>query len=189
VVPGGAQGCAVCARTGGLLLERPQKLFGVFIAGRRGGANGTKRGHNLRLHGTLSVGQNAPRIRIGCCIPKVRVEPTEPVDRVGELIELPSHIHLQSAVPSGYPAPRRGGCLAQNIRLDGFVVQDVGRPLRAADLPGADHGAVAVDRDRDAETVAVRAVGGEQLRLDRRAARGRGRGLLGETNWNGPGCC
>jgi hypothetical protein len=89
---------AVCARTGVLLLERPQKLFGVFIAGRRGGANGTKRGHDLRLHGTLSVGQNAPRIRIGCRIPKVRVEPTEPVDRVGELIELPSHIHLQSAV-------------------------------------------------------------------------------------------
>jgi hypothetical protein len=90
----------------GLLLERPQKLFGVFIAGRRGGANGTKRGHNLRLHGTLSVGQNAPRIRIGCCIPKVCVEPTETVDRVGELIELPSHIHLQSAVPLGYPAAR-----------------------------------------------------------------------------------
>jgi hypothetical protein len=83
---------------GDLPLERTQKLFGVFIAGRRGGANGTKRGNDLLLHGTLSVGQNAPCIRIGCGFPKLGIEPTEPVDRVGELIELPSHIHLQSAV-------------------------------------------------------------------------------------------
>jgi len=102
----------------GLLLQRPQKLLGVFITGRRGGANGTKRGHDLRLHRTLSVGQNAPRIRIGCCIPKIRVEPSEPVDRVGELIELPSHLHLQSAVLLGYLARRREGYLAQKIRLN-----------------------------------------------------------------------
>ena len=47
---------------GGLLLERSQKLIGVFIAGHRGGANGTKRGHDLRLDGTLSVRQNTPGI-------------------------------------------------------------------------------------------------------------------------------